>query len=576
MNLNFLRRQAIISSQARKRNLPYLCELEYLESTGKQQITLDFSVTATDSFRHETANQYTQFGKQQYEGQTSAGNWYGINESGNYTIGGGINSTFTASTTDFDNIVAERNDTGLTLTVNGNIVGTRNSKSSGQKVYLFDCYNPNVTATGNYYNFVRKKYHRLYVNGSLFFDGIPVLDYNMKPAMYDRVTKTFFYNEGTGEDFKFALKRGDKRAYTEIEYLESTGEQYIDIGYQLQTTDTVKHVVTQQYAHKSATQYENHVTAPRYFGIDINSCYTLGSGTVVTMPASLDSFDNIIFEGTPTQGTLTVNDTLVASRASNVSRSLNIHIFGACGTSGELQYPCYVKKKSHKIYVNDVLIFDGIPVLDYLLRPAMFDRVSGKFFYNKGTGAGFKYGLKDNEGNLYTSVLYIESTGGAMIRIDIPITGTQKVKHVCCQQYVTQEGRQLEGYAQAGRWFGTNEGYYHITSGSKSDVMSSTTDFDKIVFESESGRQSLTVNGTEILTMQTADIQNTAGIRLFAAGGNSYVCYLKKKYHLVYLDNKLVFAGVPVVNTNSVAGLFDVITKKMFRNAFTGEFLIGE
>lgn len=255
MGLNRLRLQAILSSQARKKNLPYLCELEYLESTGEQFITIPYKIVTTDTFRHETANQYTQFGTNQYEGQTSAGNWYGINGSGNYTIGSGVVSSFTASTTDFDNIVAASTETGLILIVNGNIVGTRNSKSSGQKVYLFDCYNPNATTTGNYYNFVRKKYHKFYVNGELYFDGIPVLDYDMKPAMYDRVTKKLFYNEGTGADFKWAIKRGDTRAYTKLEYLESTGTQYIDIGYKLLTTDTVRHVLTQQYAHKSTTQY---------------------------------------------------------------------------------------------------------------------------------------------------------------------------------------------------------------------------------------------------------------------------------------------------------------------------------
>ena len=214
MNLSFLRRQAIISSQSRRRDLPYLCEVEYLESTGEQWITIPYQILETDTFRHETANQYTKISGTQYEGQTSAGNWYGINNAGKYTIGGGVLSTFTASTTDFDNIVAESNETGLTLTVNGNIVGTRNSKSSGTKVYIFDCYNPNASVTNtSYLNFVRKKYHKLYVNGSLFFDGIPVLDYNMKPAMYDRVTKTFFYNEGTGADFKYGLKDNEGNLY---------------------------------------------------------------------------------------------------------------------------------------------------------------------------------------------------------------------------------------------------------------------------------------------------------------------------------------------------------------------------
>ena len=570
MGLNRLRLQAILSSQARRRDLPYLCELEYLESTGEQWIRLNIPLGSTENIRHETSIMVTQLGTKQQEGYAVATRWYSITEDGHYTIGS-ESSKIMASTTSYDNVVLETINQNCSLIVNDEVILTRTSAcSSSPDTYLF-------VANEHMQNpcYIRKKYHKFYVDGALLFDGIPVLDYDMKPAMYDRVTKKLFYNEGTGADFKWAIKRGDTRAYTKLEYLESTGEQYIDIGYQLQTTDTVKHVVTQQYAHKSATQYENHVTAPRYFGIDTNSCYTLGGGTVVTMPASLDSFDKIVFEGTPTQGILTVNDTLVASRASNVSRSLNIYIFGACGSSNELQYPCFVKKKSHQIYVNDLLIFDGIPVLDYLLRPAMFDRVSGKLFYNEGTGADFKYGLRGTDGNLYTSVPYIESTGKEIIRVNMPITGTQKVKHVCCQQYVTQEGSQLEGFVETGRAFGTKDGYYYIASYASSDVMSSTTDFDKIVFESEVGWQSLTVNGTEILTKRFADMKDISGIRLFAAGGNSHVCYLKKKYHLFYLDNKLVFAGVAVIDTKGVAGLFDIVTKTMFRTN-SGQFIVGE
>ena len=37
-------------------------------------------------------------------------------------------------------------------------------------------------------------------------------------------------------------------------------------------------------------------------------------------------------------------------------------------------------------YDNDVLIVKYIPVIDLSGRPAMYDEVSGQFFYNKGTG----------------------------------------------------------------------------------------------------------------------------------------------------------------------------------------------
>ena len=570
MGLNRLRLQAILSSQARRRDFPYLCELEYLESTGEQWIRLNIPLGTTENIRHETSIMVTQLGAKQQEGYAVATRWYRITEDGHYTIGS-ESSKIMASTTSYDNVVLETINQNCSLMVNDEVILTRTSAcSSSPDTYLFV-----ANEQGQNPCYIRKKYHKFYVNGALLFDGIPVLDYDMKPAMYDRVTKKLFYNEGTGADFKWAIKRGDTRAYTKLEYLESTGEQYIDIGYQLQTTDTVKHVVTQQYAHKSATQYENHVTAPRYFGIDTNNCYTLGGGTVVTMPASLDSFDKIVFEGTPTQGILTVNDTLVASRASNVSRSLNIYIFGACGSSNELQYPCFVKKKSHQIYVNDVIIFDGIPVLDYLLRPAVFDRVSGKFFYNEGTGADFKYGLRGTDGNLYTSVPYIESTGKQQITFDFSVTATDSFRHETEQMYTKTTGDQLEGNATGGGWFGCRGGIYKPSA---FDVVPSTSSFDKIIYNYANNRASLTVNDVQ-LNDSYAKVE-TSGFRIFnaySAYSASYYCYVRKKYHRFYINDKLKFAGIPVINADGKPAMFDIVTKKPFYNDGTGtDFIVGE
>ena len=44
-----------------------------------------------------------------------------------------------------------------------------------------------------------------------------------------------------------------------------------------------------------------------------------------------------------------------------------------------------------KIWDDNILVRDYIPVLDYDMRPCMYDKVSGKFFYNQGTDE-FLYG----------------------------------------------------------------------------------------------------------------------------------------------------------------------------------------
>lgn len=77
------------------------------------------------------------------------------------------------------------------------------------KTYLYN------QGTGN---FVCKKTLR---------DYQPVLDSNNIPCLLDKKNKKYYYNKGTG-DFLYGGIQTPKDGYTEIEYIESNGTQYID------------------------------------------------------------------------------------------------------------------------------------------------------------------------------------------------------------------------------------------------------------------------------------------------------------------------------------------------------------
>ena len=55
----------------------------------------------------------------------------------------------------------------------------------------------------------------------------PVLDSNNVPCLLDKINNKFYYNKGTG-DFIYGRNQTVKDEYTEIEYIESNGTQYID------------------------------------------------------------------------------------------------------------------------------------------------------------------------------------------------------------------------------------------------------------------------------------------------------------------------------------------------------------
>lgn len=60
-------------------------------------------------------------------------------------------------------------------------------------------------------------------------DFQPVLDSNNIPCLLDKIKNKFYYNQGTGS-FTYGGVQTPKDGYTEVEYVESNGTQYIDTG----------------------------------------------------------------------------------------------------------------------------------------------------------------------------------------------------------------------------------------------------------------------------------------------------------------------------------------------------------
>ena len=69
--------------------------------------------------------------------------------------------------------------------------------SYNQPIYMFASNYLGREVTGERYGKIY--YFQIYDNDILVHDFIPVLDKNGTPCMYDKVTKIFFYNQGTGD-----------------------------------------------------------------------------------------------------------------------------------------------------------------------------------------------------------------------------------------------------------------------------------------------------------------------------------------------------------------------------------------
>ncbi len=169
--------------------------------------------------------------------------------------------------------------------------------------------------------------------------------------------------------------------YTPIEYLESTGTQYIDTG-----------VVPNQY-----TKFRVKINMSEYTGNMIIG-YTRGTNDLYRLfnAGGLIYFDygnhqQRISGGQFSNGT--TYDFLVGTQYVQNYETKKIII----GISKNLPFlgtdNMYILKDGAKgkiyllqIYDNDVLVRDFIPVLDSNNVPCMYDKVEHKFYYNAGTG----------------------------------------------------------------------------------------------------------------------------------------------------------------------------------------------
>lgn len=181
--------------------------------------------------------------------------------------------------------------------------------------------------------------------------------------------------------------------YTPIEYLESTGTQWIDTGYKPNNntrvmceyeTDSGAYVFGARHGPNSS-EFDIYIDTRT-----IIQC-TFGSSRIEVRNIEILSLlrDNISFLDMSKNGLILKNidgslQYQTTFSAQTFQTNYNMIIFGLNNAGSKL--PQNVKIYYFQIYDNNVLVRDFIPVLDATGTPCMFDKVTKQFFYNQGTG----------------------------------------------------------------------------------------------------------------------------------------------------------------------------------------------
>ena len=561
-----------------KKRKPYYCEVEYLESTGTQYIDtgLDYfadfevGIQLRDNVSNKALGNAAFYCMQRYNASNPY--WY-------FSTGSGASNSYTSSTPITEYHVMKWKDNKI---YSDDVLLTEFTKNlnTPNRMYLYSADGGNKYPNMIYFCKLWEPN-----SGLLVRDFIPVLDFSLKPCMYDKISGKLFYNQNTsGDDFSYG------REIHYVDYLESTGTQYIDTGIvgDLTTELTCEAAIVEAGNASVTNIMGNNVTSSRAITINMSANianpspsrirFSNTDNTTVAGAINLNTF----YKYNTNKDNLTVKDTnniVLNTYAFNATTAFttdgNILIYKLGDTS--IQYIGKIKVSKASIKNSGVLVRDFIPAIDSDGVGFMFDRVTHTIYDNAGTGA-FKYPAREVE--------YIQSTGTQYIDTGIQPTDTYgyRIKNT----YTAGQGEQCAiGCMDAGNRF---VGIY--TSGSANAVSGAWGDYVGFLPSytwttgtildvkcNYKNSRKIIIDDTEMKDISDVHITDTISNTIYI-GARHYGSNITKMQGKIYsaeiTNNTDTVADFIPVLQDGQAGMLDKVNKVFYPNAGTGTFSTGK
>ena len=346
------------------------------------------------------------------------------------------------------------------------------------------------------------------------------------------------YARWIGTDYKLTL---DAEDYSILEYIESSGTQWINTGYYWKN-ENIQIVLDAEVTSSSSgmslfgnEEYISSSSGTRYFGgipHGGNGTYGIyignGKQGEVSIPNN-QRFTLDIATTTAKNVTAKVNGTTqlsktytstVIARNSSWSNSGYIYLFSNFNSfkntdTAGIQLIGGMKVYSFKLYDGGVLVRDLIPAIKNNVV-GMYDRVENKFYANAGTGvftAGYyKATFAENYGTLPTPAWkgytftgwYTQETGGSLVESTTKVTTADNhtvyahktanknavaIDHADATNLIPNPGFENTGWKKtsAGGTFAYSQEYKH--SGSYSVKLTGSTSHSEVLAQTTTGIQ---------------------------------------------------------------------------------------
>lgn len=410
-----LRKKLALMLANLKRPRKYYCEVEYLEGTGTQYIDtgLDYfadfevGIQLRTSVSNKALGNGAFYCMQRYNQANPY--WY-------FSTGTGTSNSYITSTPITEHHIMKWKDNKI---YSDGVLLTDFTKDSNapNRMYLYSGDGGN-----KYPNMIY--FCKLWNpdNGELVRDFIPVLDWDMKPCLFDRVTEQLFYNQATsGDDFSYG------REIHYVDYLESTGTQYIDTGYYPNLNTKVEFMASGINADSFAASasgtwftggrqaYQQKMFGSHYNPTNQNLYFSFSTSQNSSYYSSSSMYgDNKKF--TLDKTGLYINDVKIVNNTNTTdfTSPATLAIFALNNNGTVISFTGY-KLQYYKIWDNNTLLRDFIPAIDENGVGYMLDRVSHTIYDNAGTGA-FGYSGREVE--------YLQSDGARVILAGLTVDDT--------------------------------------------------------------------------------------------------------------------------------------------------------
>lgn len=363
-----------------------LVELEYIEAAGTQYINTGLKPTQNYSMTIKCQSTGT-------SGNTYAGcdtNW----QNTGFFVGVNVFEFGNAETTNIQNY--GENPIVLTLDKTGGYkdgVKTWNNASTAtfQTVSNLTLFALNRNGTIQEYLTGKIYYCKIYDNNILVRDFIPAKRISDgKRGLWDKVNLKFYTDEKGGNFAAGTEKTAIAAIGTPIEYIQSSGTQYIDSNFiPKATTRTIMKAEPMAWSAWSA-----------FFGTRNTTSPTASQAYIAAVPATTlyrsDYFGSSLTAETPTIMQITnidknknicsFNNIMITNTSSTVNATTNMFLL-ALNDVGTAKYFLSAKLYSCQIYDGNTLVRDFIPIKTTTNIYGLWDNVNKVLYKNAGTGA---------------------------------------------------------------------------------------------------------------------------------------------------------------------------------------------